>query len=610
MNVTSAAGILSLLDEPRHDIKTFALRRLDSIVDEFWPEISESIEKIEVLQEDPVFKQRELAALVASKVYYHLGFYDDSLSYALGAGTLFDVYSNSQYVETMISKCIDQYIKLRQALIDEKKLDTKIDATLESVVNKMFQRCLAENQFQHALGIALEARRLDIFQAAIIRSGDIYKMLKYAYDVSMNLIQNRSFRNTLLRKLVDLYGSLATPDYINVCQCLIFLDDANSVARILSRLAAGEMEDELTAYQIAFDLYESATQEFLGLVMDHLHHAKESPIANNVGTSSNTGFDSNTIDVREYDANIDKLKTILSGEISILLHLQFLIRANKTDYLILKHTKDSARPSICHTAVVIANAFMHSGTTSDCFLRDNLEWLSRASNWSKMTAVASLGVIHRGHEKDALNFMQTYLPKESGPTAGYTESGALYALGLIHANHGSKITPYLLQQLKDAPNEIIKHGGCLGIGLAAMGTRNEDIYEQIKFNLYQDDAVVGEAAGIAMGLIMLGSKHGEAIEDMVAYCHESQHEKILRGLAVGIALTMFGRLEEADDLISRLVLDKDPILRRSAMYTVAMAYCGTGNNLAIRRLLHIAVSDVNDDVRRAAVTSLGFLLFR
>merc|ERR1712179_633602 len=52
------------------------------------------------------------------------------------------------------------------------------------------------------------------------------------------------------------------------------------------------------------------------------------------------------------------------------------------------------------------------------------------------------------------------------------------------------------------------------------------------------------------------------------------------------------------------------ILRRSGMYTIAMAYCGTGNNSAIRKLLHVAVSDVNDDVRRAAVMGLGFLLFK
>ena len=41
-----------------------------------------------------------------------------------------------------------------------------------------------------------------------------------------------------------------------------------------------------------------------------------------------------------------------------------------------------------------------------------------------------------------------------------------------------------------------------------------------------------------------------------------------------------------------------------------MAYCGTGHNKAVKQLLHMAVSDVSDDVRRAAVTSLGFLLFR
>jgi len=46
------------------------------------------------------------------------------------------------------------------------------------------------------------------------------------------------------------------------------------------------------------------------------------------------------------------------------------------------------------------------------------------------------------------------------------------------------------------------------------------------------------------------------------------------------------------------------------MYTVAMAYAGTGNNKALRKLLHVAVSDVNDDVRRAAVQALGFVLFR
>lgn len=64
--------------------------------------------------------------------------------------------------------------------------------------------------------------------------------------------------------------------------------------------------------------------------------------------------------------------------------------------------------------------------------------------------------------------------------------------------------------------QMVRHGGCLGLGLAAMGTHRQDVYDQLKFNLYQDDAVTGEAAGIAMGMVMLGSEATQAIEDMVA----------------------------------------------------------------------------------------------
>ena len=142
-----------------------------------------------------------------------------------------------------------------------------------------------------------------------------------------------------------------------------------------------------------------------------------------------------------------------------------------------------------------------------------------------------------------------------------------------------------------------------------MGTARSDVYELLKTNLLLEDAVAGEAAGLAMGLVMLGTGSAQAIEDMVQvsvhlslplraamgsssfqYAQETQHEKILRGLAIGIALVQYGRLEEADSLIEQLQRDKDPILRRSAMYTVAMAYCGTGNNAAVRKLLHVAVS--------------------
>ncbi|XP_030349353.1 26S proteasome non-ATPase regulatory subunit 1 isoform X3 [Strigops habroptila] len=534
--ITSAAGIISLLDEEEPQLKEFALHKLNAVVNDFWAEISESVDKIEVLYEDEGFRSRQFAALVASKVFYHLGAFEESLNYALGAGDLFNVNDNSEYVETIIAKCIDHYTKqcVENAELPEGE-KKPVDERLEGIVNKMFQRCLDDHKYKQAIGIALETRRLDIFEKTILESNDVPGMLAYSLKLCMSLMQNKQFRNKVLRVLVKIYMNLEKPDFINVCQCLIFLDDPQAVSDILEKLV--KEDNLLMAYQICFDLYESASQQFLSSVIQNLRTVG-TPIASVPG-STNTG-------------------TVPGSE------------------------KD----------------------------RDNLEWLARATNWAKFTATASLGVIHKGHEKEALQLMATYLPKDTSPGSAYQEGGGLYALGLIHANHGGDIIDYLLNQLKNASNDIVRHGGSLGLGLAAMGTARQDVYDLLKTNLYQDDAVTGEAAGLALGLVMLGSKNAQAIEDMVGYAQETQHEKILRGLAVGIALVMYGRMEEADALIESLCRDKDPILRRSGMYTVAMAYCGSGNNKAIRRLLHVAVSDVNDDVRRAAVESLGFILFR
>lgn len=490
-----------------------------------------------MLYEDKVFGQHQLAALVASKVFYHLGSFEDALTYALGANELFDVNARNEYVDTIIAKCIDFYIQQCIAVVEAPQDAQPVDPRLETIVNRMLQRCLDDGQHKQALGIALETRRMDIFKQAILTAEDVNGMLAYAFQVAMSLIQNRGFRNTVLRCLVGLYRSLAVPDYVNMVQCLIFLDDPLAVAQILDRLTTTDQHNILMAYQIAFDLYESATQQFLTRVLQALRSTAPLPSALpstykpqgaagksktpakkatvtivdpaavavkaeeekqaaaaaaaaaaaeaagesdvDAAASASTPLladadgaaggaasepaasskiertvDSLTDCEQAHQQNIEKLVNILSGEISIDIQLQFLIRSNHADLQILRATKEAVRVSICHTATVISNAFMHSGTTSDQFLRDNLEWLARATNWAKLTATASLGVIHRGHEQDSLALMQSYLPKETGPSSGYSEGGGLYALGLIHANHGDNIVDYLLQQLKDAQNEV------------------------------------------------------------------------------------------------------------------------------------------------------------
>merc|ERR1712048_1120759 len=380
------------------------------------------------------------------------------------------------------------------------------------------------------------------------------------------------------------------------------------VAEILKTLVENgeDGNDKLVGYQIAFDLYESATQGFIKRVTGMLASGEEQK-----KTENEDNADKN----KKEKSPLENLSSILSGDMTIDLHLQFSIRNNQADVQILQKTRDHVKNSITHNATVIANGFMYAGTTSDKFLRDNLEWLARATNWAKFTATSSLGVIHKGHEKDALKLMSVYLPKTDGESSGspYQDGGGLYAIGLIHANHGSKeIVDYLKNELSKAKSEPAKHGALLGLGLAAMGTHDMEIYELIHNQLCNDDAVVGEAAGVAIGLLMVGSNNGDVLEEMINYARDTQHEKIIRGLSLGIALILYGQLDNpsAQKTIEELSTDKEPLLRRAACLATGLAWVGTGSNDALSKMLHTAVSDVSDDVRRASVQAIGFILCR
>lgn len=88
------------------------------------------------------------------------------------------------------------------------------------------------------------------------------------------------------------------------------------------------------------------------------------------------------------------------------------------------------------------------------------------------------------------------------------------------------------------------------------GSPVAEAYEDLRSTLFSDSAIAGEACGYAMGLVMLGSASGRCLDEMLQYAHETQHEKIIRGLAMGIAFMFYGRQEQADNIIDTLLSDK------------------------------------------------------
>ena len=599
MALVSAAPYLALLGEEDESLKVYALTSLNDVVDQLWAEIANNITDLEELYEDESFEKRSLAALIISKVYYNLGDFDASVKYSLYAGNDFDIEEQSQYIETIVSQCINLYNSLSQKkFVGEVNGDAKsveIDPRLKGIFERMLEKCVKAGEFKLALGISLESYRLDIVESLLkeqikINEENGLSLINYILVCVNAVVSNTTFRTQVLKKLVELTLTLKMQDFFTIFKVIVQLNDANLATDVFKQLI--EKKEDLIAYQGAFDLVNAASQELLDTVIDLLNKEDDQP------------------------QSLKKMLNILSGIPTCDLDITFLYKNNNTDITILNKTKNllEGRSSIFHSAVTFANAFMHSGTTDDSFFRKNLEWLGRATNWSKFSATAALGVIHKGNLSQGRNILKPYLPGSSG---AHSNGGSLFALGLIYAGHGREIIDYLKLYIDEHGNsagssdtDVILHGAALGAGVAGMASGSESLYEALKVVLYSDSAISGQAAGLAMGLVMLGSGNEEAINDMLTYAQETQHESIIRGLAIGIALLNYGREGKADATIESLMSQENSILRYGGVFSIALAYAGTSDNGAIKKLLHYAVSDPSDDVRRASVLGLGFLLIR
>lgn len=284
--LSTASGLLNMLKEKHPILKLHALNNLNVFMEQFWPEISADIGQIESLYEDEHFEHRRLAALVASKVFYHLGELAESLTYALGAASLFNVSDNSEYVQTLVAKCVDEYISINLRL-EKGEEGLLLDPRLIAVVERVLDQCLLDGKSEQAVGIALECRRLDKLEEAITTSRDPGARLTYCLKLSQTFVNCREFRREVLRLLVENYQKLREPDYLSLCQCLMLLDEPHEVARVLQQLVQGEGDSALLAYQAAFDLFENEDQKFLARVREFLQDSvSEVPEHQSIGDSN------------------------------------------------------------------------------------------------------------------------------------------------------------------------------------------------------------------------------------------------------------------------------------------------------------------------------------
>lgn len=241
--------------------------------------------------EDESFPERQLASLLAAKVYYHLQEYNESMVFALGAGKLFNIEEGGEFEETIIcknhnvdlrgnvltrlAKCIDTFISISatpeasksrsqsisafpqstngatstsagltspitpfsQSTLPSKSLLSRqeegqvgsesnnvdgatetplvlqrgVQGQLKAVIERLFELCFQHKRYRQVIGIAVEAKNLEILKTAILRATEDEKqhggeatrvgeeLMEYVLGICMNVVQERAFRNQVRR---------------------------------------------------------------------------------------------------------------------------------------------------------------------------------------------------------------------------------------------------------------------------------------------------------------------------------------------------------------------------------------------------------------------------
>jgi 26S proteasome regulatory subunit N2 len=78
---------------------------------------------------------------------------------------------------------------------------------LQAVIQSLFDQCFRQKQYRQVVGIAIEAKNLDVLRRAILRCSQDEKqqqgessrrgeeLMEYVLDICMGIIQERGFRN-------------------------------------------------------------------------------------------------------------------------------------------------------------------------------------------------------------------------------------------------------------------------------------------------------------------------------------------------------------------------------------------------------------------------------
>lgn len=263
---------------------------------------------------------------------------------------------------------------------------------------------------------------------------------------------------------------------------------------------------------------------------------------------------------------------------------------------------DSARQNLASTFV---NGFVNAGYGQDKLLDSDgaNKWFYRNKEHGMMSAAASLGMIHLWDVNTGLNSIVNYL--SSGED--FIKAGALMGIGIVSAGVRSDCNPVaaLITEQIEPENTpaIMKTGAVVGLGIAYVGTADEDVAEPLMAIVEDAEASIDlvALASLSLGLIYVGTEEfsvAQAILQVLVSRGESADVKnncMSRFIGLGLGLLFLGKQEAIEVALELLKGVPEPLGKQITILLEGCAYAGTGNVLKVQQFLHLCGEHVEKD---------------
>lgn len=99
-----------------------------------------------------------------------------------------------------------------------------VQGQLQTVIERLFEDCFRQKRYRQVIGIAIEAKSLDVLRETIIRASVDEKkqhgesqrseeLLEYVLDICMGIVQERGFRNEVCIQLEPISHAHSVANY-------------------------------------------------------------------------------------------------------------------------------------------------------------------------------------------------------------------------------------------------------------------------------------------------------------------------------------------------------------------------------------------------------------